>query len=88
MALADLPHPRSMMMATIFRITWASIRMVDCGSPAVAAYLRVESQERVLVVQNLSAAPQEVAWTVPGDVRGKAIDLLTGTTIDTIRGKG
>jgi len=38
---------------------------VDCGSNAVAAYLRSYRGERLLVVNNLSAEPQTIALTVP-----------------------
>jgi maltose alpha-D-glucosyltransferase / alpha-amylase len=51
------------------------LRLVDCGSPAVAAYLRELGNERVLVVQNLSPARQDIAWTLPGDVHGNFLDL-------------
>jgi maltose alpha-D-glucosyltransferase/alpha-amylase len=64
-----------------------NLTLVDCGSPAVAAYLRGESQERILVIQNLSAAPQLVAWSLPEGVHGKIIDLLTGQALDATGGR-
>jgi trehalose synthase len=63
------------------------LRLVDCGSPAVAAYLRVQGNERVLVIQNLSPARQELAWTLPGDIHGDLLDLLNGQVTEMIRGK-
>jgi trehalose synthase len=68
------------------------LRLVDCGSPAVAAYLRVQENERVLVLQNLSAARQELAWTMPAgtsqeDIRGNLIDLLTGQATEMMQAK-
>ena len=62
-----------------------NMTLVDCGSPAVAAYLRGESQERILVIQNLSADPQPVDWSLPEGVHGKIIDLLTGQALDASR---
>jgi maltose alpha-D-glucosyltransferase/alpha-amylase len=69
-------------------LSCGSLTLVDCGSPAVAAYLRTQGQERVLVVQNLSPAPQEVAYSLPGNEPAKVTDLLTGQTVDKIGGTG
>ncbi len=63
------------------------LRLVDCGSATVAAYLRVQGNERVLVIQNLSPARQELAWTLPGDVRGSFINLLTGQATEMLQAK-
>lgn len=60
---------------------------VDCGTPAVAAYLRSESQERMLVLQNLSAAPRAVTCALPGDVHGKIVDLLPGDEVRKAGGR-
>ena len=51
----------------------------------MSAYLRGESQERILVIQNLSADPQPVDWSLPEGVHGKIIDLLTGQALDASR---
>jgi maltose alpha-D-glucosyltransferase/alpha-amylase len=64
-----------------------NLTMLDCGSPAVAAYLREESQERVLVLQNLSAESQKINWPLEKDVPGIIIDLLTGQPQGMISGK-
>jgi hypothetical protein len=42
-------------------LCFGELILVDCGSAAVAAYLRVQGNERVLVIQNLSPARQELA---------------------------
>jgi len=68
-------------------LCYGTLTMVDCGSSAVAAYLRVESQETVLVLQNLSAHPQKITRPLVPDVHGKFIDLLTRQSEDNIRGK-
>jgi hypothetical protein len=52
----------------------------------------VQENERVLVLQNLSAARQELAWTMPAgtsqeDIRGNLIDLLTGQATEMMQAK-
>jgi maltose alpha-D-glucosyltransferase/alpha-amylase len=64
-----------------------NLTMVDCGSPAVATYLREESRERVLVLQNLSAYPQQITWPLEKDVPGIIIDLLTRQAENNFDGK-
>lgn len=63
-------------------LTW-----LDCGSPAVAAYLRRGSHECMLMVHNLSAASQMIDDALPEDVSGKILDLLTGQTMGETRGR-
>ncbi len=48
----------------------------DIQNPSVAAYTRALAGETVLVLQNLSDSPQEVA--IAPNLRGAARDLLTG----------
>ncbi len=60
---------------------------VDCGTPAVAAYLRTLSREKILVVHNLSALPQIIDCPLPGDVRDKLVDLLIGQEIGKTSGR-
>ncbi len=51
---------------------------VEGGTPAVAAYLRADQNERLLVVHNLSGAMQSANYDLPGGVHGEIMDLLTG----------
>jgi maltose alpha-D-glucosyltransferase / alpha-amylase len=57
-------------------LTW-----LDCSSPAVAAYLRTGMQERMLVIQNLSATASNVACSLRVD-SSRIEDVLTGQLVD------
>jgi maltose alpha-D-glucosyltransferase/alpha-amylase len=59
-----------------------SLTWLDCGNPAVAAYLRLESQEHMLIIHNLSAASQRVTCPLPAEHQGKIVDLLTGRLME------
>ncbi len=53
------------------KLTW-----VDCGTNAVAGYLRSDEQQRVLVLNNLSSRPQTVVMQVENPGQTIKIDLL------------
>jgi maltose alpha-D-glucosyltransferase / alpha-amylase len=52
-------------------------KWAPCSSKQVAAYFRSHLGERILVVNNLSAATQIVSVDIPGDSTSRLIDLLT-----------
>ncbi len=60
---------------------------LDCGLPAVAAYLRRGSREHMLMVHNLSAVPQMIDCVLPEDFHGKIVDLLTGQAMGKTQGR-
>jgi|WetSurMetagenome_2_1015567.scaffolds.fasta_scaffold07608_2 maltose alpha-D-glucosyltransferase / alpha-amylase len=49
---------------------------VDCGTPAVAAYLRTQRNARLLMIHNLSAVPQTINLSMTVNNNGKITDLL------------
>jgi maltose alpha-D-glucosyltransferase / alpha-amylase len=53
-------------------------KWAPCSSIQVAAYFRSHLGERILVVNNLSAATQNVSVDIAGDSTSGLIDLLTG----------
>ena len=63
-------------------LTW-----LDCGTPAVAAYLRIDAGERLLILNNLSNKPQQVSCALPDGVRGESSDLFGGHTMSSLNGK-
>ena len=63
-------------------LTW-----LDCGTTTVAAYLRIYENERLLVLNNLSASMQEISCSVPGGVRGSIQDLLNNQIAGDLNGK-
>ncbi|MBC8262792.1 MAG: maltose alpha-D-glucosyltransferase [Anaerolineales bacterium] len=58
---------------------------VDVDSPAVAAYLRTQGDERLLIVNSLSSEPQSVVLTSPDLQSAAPLDLLTGEHLPPIR---
>ena len=60
---------------------------LDCGLPAVAAYLRRGSREHMLMVHNLSAVPQMIDCFLPEDFHGKIVDLLTSQAMGQTQGR-
>ncbi|MGD0706955.1 MAG: maltose alpha-D-glucosyltransferase [Anaerolineaceae bacterium] len=63
-------------------LTW-----LDCGTTAVAAYLRIYGDERLLVLNNLSASTQEFSCSLPAEVRGSIQDLLNNQIAGDLNGK-
>jgi len=64
---------------------WGTLEWVEDNLPgslkAVASYLRSYGSERLLIVNNLSSAPQSVVLSVPGGQTGEPVDLLFGAQI-------
>ena len=60
---------------------------LDCGLPAVAAYLRRGSREHMLMVHNLGAVPQMIDCVLPEDFHGKIVDLLTSQAMGKTQGR-
>ncbi len=60
---------------------------IECGTPMVAAYLRSADRERVLAVHNLSPEVQRIACDLPPGVKGKLVDLLSGRSVGTAKGR-
>ena len=64
---------------------WGTLEWVTDNLPgylnAVASYLRSYGSERLLIVNNLSSAPQSVILSVPGGQTSDPVDLLFGTRV-------
>ncbi len=64
---------------------WGTLEWVPDNLPgyltAVAAYLRSYGTSRLLIVNNLSSAPQSVVLSVPGGQSGQPVDLLFGKQV-------
>jgi len=60
---------------------------VDGISPAVAGYIRKNGEETLLILNNLSSAPQSVECQLPGVSCKQAVDLLTGKKFQFGEGK-
>jgi maltose alpha-D-glucosyltransferase / alpha-amylase len=67
---------------------WGTLEWVEDNLPgyltAVAAYLRAYGTERLLIVNNLSSAPQSVILTIPGGESCEPVDLLFGEKIPRV----
>jgi maltose alpha-D-glucosyltransferase/alpha-amylase len=50
-------------------------------NPAIAAYLRAEAREQLLIVQNLSASPQSAILKVPRCWSDAPLELLSGKAV-------
>lgn len=59
---------------------WGSFLWVDSGATAVATYLRSYSEERLLILNNLSDQVQPIQ--LPFDLPSTAWDLLNNQQID------
>lgn len=59
---------------------WGDFAWAETGTPEVAAYWRRDQQERLLIVNNLSAADQRSRIALPNEASKVASDLLTDTT--------
>jgi maltose alpha-D-glucosyltransferase/alpha-amylase len=59
---------------------WGDFEWATPGSPEVAAYWRTHSGERLLVVNNLSAEPQSVAYRITDAAAIKVTNLWSGET--------
>ncbi len=57
---------------------WGSFEWIACESTAVAAYLRSRSEQRLLIINNLSSAPQSTVLSVPHADGAKPVDILAG----------
>lgn len=64
-------------------------RWAECENPAIAAYFRAyqdeSRQENLLIMQNLSAHPQQTFVQVPDSARPNPLDLLSGKKIGGIK---
>jgi maltose alpha-D-glucosyltransferase/alpha-amylase len=60
------------------RFEWAA-----CNSNAVAAYVRQHHAERLLILNNLSRAAQQVEVQIPDGASSSPVDLLTGKVFPT-----
>ena len=59
-----------------------NLEWVDCGTKSSAAYLRIQSQERMLIIHNLSGTPQKLTFLTQERTCGKFADLLTGRIVE------
>jgi maltose alpha-D-glucosyltransferase/alpha-amylase len=57
--------------------TWA-----EAGSESIAAYWREQDGQRLLVLNNLSAAVQPARLGLPGSLRSDPLDLISGRRLD------
>jgi maltose alpha-D-glucosyltransferase/alpha-amylase len=55
------------------KLAWA-----EGGTPALAAYLRGDQHERMLIVHNLSTTIQHFDYDLPADLHGEIVNVLTG----------
>jgi maltose alpha-D-glucosyltransferase / alpha-amylase len=55
---------------------------LEGGTPAVAAYIRHDLHEHLLVIHNLSDSKQAAEYELPANVRGEIVDLLTGQVME------
>ena len=63
-------------------LTW-----LDCGTAAVAGYLRRDENERLLILNNLSASSQTISCSLPSGTRGDIRDLLNNQAMGSTSGK-
>jgi maltose alpha-D-glucosyltransferase/alpha-amylase len=60
------------------------LRLLAPEDPAVLAYLRTGGDETLLVVNNLSPEPREVALALPGLEGTQPVDLFTGQALASV----
>jgi maltose alpha-D-glucosyltransferase/alpha-amylase len=62
-------------------LTW-----LDCGTTAVAAYLRSNENEKLLILNNLSDNPQTFSCLLPGGLHGEIKEVLSDQVLGSIDG--